>query len=104
MKRKVVMMGLAMIAGVPHAGHAKGVAKDNPAQSYSSWNTPYAPHFGEEGKLHPLLDHFSVPGVLPRRDRDAWRLEFAPPKAVSAADDPLSAKDKRMGITLKLDF
>jgi hypothetical protein len=104
MKRKVMMMGLAMVTGLPHAVCAKN-GKEYPAQTYSSWNTAYMPHYGVEGTAHPLMDHVSVASAMPgRRASDTWRLEFAPPLAVSNADDPLTAKDKRMGFSLKLDF
>lgn len=104
MKRKVMMMGLAMVTGLPHAVCAKN-GKEHPAQTYSSWNADYMPHYGIEGAARPLMDHVSVTGAAPgRRASDTWRLEFVPPVAVSSADDPLSAKDKRVGFSLKLDF
>jgi hypothetical protein len=104
MKRKVVMMGLAMIAGVPHAVWAKG-GKESLMQSYSSWNAPYMPHYGVAGSERPLMDHVSAPAALPGQGTsNTWRLEFAPPAAVSSADDPLTAQDKRVGFSLKLDF
>jgi len=102
MKRKVMMMGLAMVTGLPHAVFARN---EGPAQTYSSWNTSYMPHYGAEGAAKPLMDHVSVAGALPGQDiSNAWRLEFAPPTAVSSEDDPLTAKDKRVGFSLKLDF
>lgn len=104
MKRKVMMMGLAMVTGLPHAVCAKS-GKEDSAQVYSSWNTSYMPHYGVEGAARPLMDHVSVADGLPGPSKsNAWRLEFAPPMAVSRADDPLTAKDKRVGFNLKLDF
>ena len=104
MKRKVMMMGLAMVTGLPHAVCAKS-GSEGPAQTYSSWNTSYMPHYGAEGAAKPLMDHISVAGALPGQSTsNTWRLEFAPPVAVSNADDPLTAKDKRVGFSLKLDF
>ena len=104
MTPKIIMMGLAMITGLPHAAHARS-GKEDLAKAYSSWNTPYMPHYGIEGAAHPLMDHVSVPPPYPGRStRNAWRLDFAPPVAVLATDDPLSAKDKRVGFRLKLDF
>jgi len=104
MKRKVMMMGLAMVTGLPHAVCAESGNEDS-AQAYSSWNTSYMPHYGVEGAAKPLMDHVSVAGALPGRGiSNTWRLEFAPPPAVSRADDPLTAKDKRVGFSLNLDF
>jgi len=98
MKRKVMMMGLAMVTGLPPAVCAKS-GSEGWAQAYSSWNTSYMPHYGVEGAAKPLMDHVSVAGAL-----NTWRLELAPPTAVSSEDDPLTAKDKRVGFSLKLDF
>jgi len=104
MKRKVMMMGLAMVTGLPHAVCAKS-GNEGPAQTYSSWNTSYMPHYGAEGAAKPLMDHVSVAGALPGQGiSNTWRLEFVPPTAVSSEDDPLTANDKRVGFSLKLDF
>lgn len=104
MKRKVMMMGLAMVTGLPHAVCAKS-GKEDSAQAYSSWSTSYMPHYGVEGAARPLMDHVSVADALPGQStRNTWRLEFTPPTVVSRADNPLTAKDKRVGFSLKLDF
>jgi hypothetical protein len=74
-------------------------------QAYSSWNASYMPHYGLEGAAKPLMDHVSVASAPPAQGiSNRWRLEFTPPTAVSSADDPLMAKDKRVGFSLKLDF
>lgn len=105
MKRKLAMMSLAVIAGVPQFVYAKGVGRDGLAHAYRSWNSPYMPHYGSAGIAHPLLDHVSVSTVRASSDaHDAWRLEFAPPPAVAQSDDRLSAGEVRMGLSLKLDF
>jgi len=104
MKRKVMMMGLAMVTGLPHAV-CVGSGNEGPAQTYSFWNTSYMPHYGAEGAAKPLMDHISVAGAPPGQGiSNTWRLEFVPPTAVSSADDPLTANDKRVGFSLKLDF
>jgi len=104
MKRKVMMMGLAMVTGLPQAVCAKS-GKEDSAQAYTSWSTSYMPHYGVEGAAKPLMDHVSVAGALPGQSTsNTWRLEFAPPPAVSRGDDPLTARDKRVGFSLKLDF
>ena len=105
MKHRVVMMGLAVVAGVPHAVQAKGLGVESPTQSYSSWSAPYMPHYGTEASAHPLMDRLSVPAVLTQRSAsNEWRLELAPPPAVSGTDDPLTTGHKRVGVSLKLDF
>jgi len=103
MKRKVMMMGLAMVTGLPNAVCAMsgdGVS----SQVYSSWNTAYMPHYGEEGAAKPLMDHVSVANQPGQAISNTWRMEFAPPAAVATGDDPLSAGDKRLGFSLKLGF
>lgn len=102
MKRKVVMMGMAMMAGLPHAVCAKGPGKDGGALRQGFWDAPFMPHYSAEGKAHPLMDHLALP---PRpQTGNAWRVVFAPPAAVSGPDDPLASSDKRMGILFRLDF
>ncbi len=103
MKRKVMIVGLAMATGLPPAVCANS-GNEGLTQAYSSWNTSYMPHYGAEGAAKPLMDHVSV-ASLPGQDiSNTWRLEFAPPMPVFSADDPLGAKDKRVGFSLKLDF
>jgi hypothetical protein len=103
MKRKVMMVSLAMVTGLPHAVCAKS-GHEGSAQTYSSWNTSYMPHYSVEGAAKLLMDHVSVDGAPGQDISNTWRLEFAPPTTVSGADDPLTAKDKRVGFSLKLDF
>ena len=104
MKRKVMMMSLAMVTGLPNAVCAKS-GKEDSVQVNSSWNTSYMPHYGVEGAARPLMDHALVADGLPGPSKsNIWRLGFAPSMAVSRADDPLMAKDMRVGFSLKLDF
>lgn len=106
MKRKVMMMSLAMVTGLPHAVCAKS-GNEGSAQAYASWNASYMPHYGVEGAAKPLMDHISVDGARALAGQgisNTWRLEFTPPLAVSKADDPIMAKDVRAGFSLKLDF
>ena len=102
MKRKLMIVGLAMATGLPYAVCAD--SNEGLAQVYSSWNTPYMPHYGVEGAAKPLMDHVSVASPSGQGISNAWRLEFAPPMPAFSADDPLGAKDKRVGFSLKLDF
>ena len=102
MKRKVMMVGLAMVTGLPYA-----VGAEEPSQAYPSWNTSYMPHYGAEGAEKPLMDHVSVAGVSAPAGQgisNTWRLEFTPLPAISSGDDPVMAKDLRAGFSLKLDF
>lgn len=103
MKRKVMMVGLAMATGLPHAVFANS-GNAGSTQAHASWNTSYLPHYGAEGTAQPLMDHVSVASQPEQDIGNAWRLEFAPPMPVFSADDPLGAKDKRVGFRLKLDF
>lgn len=105
MKRKVMMMSLAMVAGLPHAVHARNGNEDS-TQPHASWNTAYMPHYGAEGAAEPLMDHVSVLAALPGRGiGNAWRLEFMPPAAASTDESaPQDARNTRLGFTLKLDF
>jgi hypothetical protein len=105
MKRKIMMMGLAMVTGLPQAVCARN-DKENSALAYASWNAAYRPHYGVAGaaQAQPLMDHASVSGAPGQGIVNTWRLELAPPVAVSRADDPLSANDKRVGFSLNLDF
>ena len=105
MKRKVLVMGLAMVTGLPQAVCARSGGEASVAPG-RFWNAAYMPHYGTEGATRPLMDHISVGSALPKRgEGNAWRLELTPPAAVSTADDrPLMANDRRLGFTLKLDF
>jgi hypothetical protein len=103
MKRKIMMVGFAMLTGLPHSICAKGFGKEEKLQAYPAWNTPYAPHYDSEGEAHPLMNHLTAP--VARNTANNWRLELAPPRADSAGtDNPLLGRDKRVGISLKLDF
>lgn len=95
MKRKVAMLGLAMMTGLPHAVSARGVSKE-----------AHVPYFGIEEVGFPMANSFSETDALPQQgSNDVWKLELAPPAAGSrSSDDPLTAKEKRVGVTLKLDF
>lgn len=105
MKRKIILMGLAMFTGLPNVALAKGIGRGDSGIAYASWNAPYVPHYGAEGITYPLMDHLSVAAVSPSRNTsNEWRLEFAPPATVSGVEDPMTAKDKRVGFSLKLDF
>lgn len=103
MKRKVMMMGLAMATGLPNAVCADS-GNEVSSQPNPSWNTSYMPHYGEEGATRPLMDHVSVASQPGQGISNTWRMEFAPPEAVAAGDDPLSGGDKRVGFSLKLGF
>ena len=103
MKRKFMFLGFAMLTGLPHAVCAKGFGKEENALSYASWNTPYSPHYGNEGAAHPLMDHLSA--AVARNADSNWKMELSPPRSNPAdVDNPLHARDKRFGISFKLVF
>lgn len=102
MKRKIMMVGFAVLTGLPHAICARGFGKEERPQSYPSWNTPYAPHYGSEGAARPLMDHLSAP--VARNAASNWRLELAPPRDTAGTDNPLLGRDKRVGISFRLEF
>ena len=107
MKRRAIMVGLAMITGLPHTLWAKS-GNGNASHAYFSWNTSYTPHYGAEGARKPLMDHISVAGAGTAAEldtRNTWRLEFSPPPpAVSNKDDPVSDTGMRAGFSLKMGF
>ncbi len=104
MKRKVALLGLAMMTGMPHAVCAKGIGKVNSTASDSYGVSSYLSRV--DGPTPPLMAHLSAPDPLMRRGTTSeWQVELAPPPAVShRSDDPLMARDKRVGVTFKLDF
>jgi len=106
MKRKILMMGFAMIAGLPQAVSAKGWGEEGQAQSYSTWNTPYVPHYGAEGAARPLMDHLAVPAGISRNvSSNNWKLGFTPPRAeATGTENPSVGTDKRLGVSLGLAF
>ena len=106
MKRKILMMGLAMMSGLPHAVYAKS-SSEGASQPYSSWNAAYMPHYGARGMAEPLLDHVSVAGVSTPGAQgisNTWRLEFTSPQSVSNSDNPIEDHGMRAGFSLTLDF
>jgi hypothetical protein len=106
MKRKLLMMSFAMMAGLPHAVFAKGGEKGFAAQSYASWNGAYMPHYGSEGAKYPLMDHLTAsPSASQDADANKWRLEFGLPRAdLMGVQDPSMGKGAGAGVSLKLDF
>lgn len=106
MKRKVAVLGLAMMTGLPHAVCAKGGGKEAYVPSHSSGGDAGVPHYGIEEVGFPQMKSLSGSDALPQQgSNDVWKLELAPPAAGSrSSDDPLTAKEKRVGVTLKLDF
>jgi hypothetical protein len=105
MKRKMIMMGFAMVAGLPQSLYANSWDKADQTQSYSSWNTPYVPHYNAEAEAHPLMDHLALPAGFSRHSSSSWKLELTPPRAEAAAPAyPLMDRDKRIGFGMRLAF
>jgi hypothetical protein len=47
----------------------------------------------------------SIPQALRQQNIvDTWQMEFVAPASAYRSDDPLTANDKRVGVTFKLDF
>lgn len=104
MKRKVMRVGLAMLTGLPCAVWAKGLAKEEGVQAYRGWNGPYAPHYGNEAALQPLMSHLAAP-VAEGLNSRPWRLQWSPPAVpVLERDSPMFGRDSRLGLSLKLNF
>jgi hypothetical protein len=106
MKRKVMMMSLAMAASLPNALYAKGGVGVS-EQAYFFSNAAYMPHYGLRGMAEPLMDHVSVGGVSApgvRGINNTWRLEFTPPQSVSNTDNPIADQGIRASLSLTLDF
>jgi hypothetical protein len=102
-KRKFLMLGFAMLTGLPHAVCAKGFGKEDGAVSYTAWNTPYSPHYGSEGEVYPLMDHLSA--NIARHAAGNWKIELSPPRIDQAdQENPIHGKDKRIGVSFKLSF
>jgi hypothetical protein len=104
MKREAVMLGLAMMTGLPHVANANGAGEDSASSAFSTTSSSYLLRYG--GGASPM-DHLSVSEILPQRFvGNEWQMKFmAPPAAYqSQSDNPLMANDKRVGVTFKLDF
>ena len=102
--RKIMMVGFAMLTGLPQAVLANGSGKQETTQAYSGWNSPYSPHYGIEGAKHPLLEHLSAP-VARNTPHNSWQLEPVPPRmVVTDSDNPLMDRARRVGFSLKLQF
>ena len=105
MKRKVAILGLAIMTGLPCVVFATGWGDGGPSKFALSEDDLQLQQHGAEGSVHRLMDRLSIPVALPQRNTvDAWQMEFVPPPSAYQADDPLTANDKRVGVTFKLEF
>jgi hypothetical protein len=100
MKRRIALVGMAILGGMPQAVGAKDIAA---AGAYAAASSTFAPRYRVDA---PLMDHFDPPALQPAgTGAEAWRLQLAPPPPPSAAaDDPLAATDKRFGFSLQRAF
>lgn len=105
MKRKLLMMSFAMMAGLPHSVFAKDAQRDV-VQAYPSWNGAYVPHYGSEGLAHPLMNHLDAHSSSARGEElNQWRLGFEQPQEnLMGAQEPVRGKGAQAGVSLKLDF
>jgi hypothetical protein len=105
MKRRVAILGLALITGLPRvaagAGWVNGSASDGslPVDGFESRQ------YGAQGSVYRLVAGPSIPQALRQQNIvDTWQMEFVAPRSAYRSDDPLTANDKRVGVTFKLDF
>jgi hypothetical protein len=125
MKRRLLLMSMAVAAGLPGWGFAKGMPKAVPGD-YEAWSGEYTPHYGKEGRAHPLMDHLEAsasnlatavrslsgaPSITsryvqpPRAGSEGWRLEFTtPPVQRGLIPEPSLENDRRMGLALRVSF
>jgi hypothetical protein len=105
MKRKVAMAGLVMLTGLPHVAVAGAAVKGSLPDGLLVVEEFQSPRYGTEGSVYRLMGRPSIPQALPQRNTvDAWQMEFVAPPSAYRSDDPLTANDKRVGVTFKLDF
>jgi hypothetical protein len=105
MKYKVAMLGLAMMIGLSHVTFAMEWGDGSLSKAALSEDDLQLPKHGADWSMHRLMDRLSIPVVFPQRNTvDAWQMEFVPPPSAYQSDDPLTANDKRVGVTFKLDF
>jgi hypothetical protein len=105
MKHKVAMLSLAIMIGLPHVTFAMEWGDGSLLKAALSEDELQLPQHGAEWSVDRLMGRLSIPVVFPQRNTvDTWQMEFVPPPAAHQSDDPLTANDKRVGITFKLDF
>ncbi len=105
MNRKVAMLGVAMMAGIPHVAGADDLKRTTAFTDYSFGSVGFDPRYGVDVARHPFMEHLSMVPVPPTHDgTHSWQLGLAPPPMADRADDPLMGRDKRVGVTLKLNF
>lgn len=105
MKRKFAVLSLAIMTGLTNVVFATGWGDGALSKFVLSADDLQSPQHGAEGSVHRLMDRLSIPVDLPQRNTvDAWQMEFVPPPSAYQSDDPLTANDKRVGVTFKLDF
>lgn len=105
MKRKIAIVGLALISALSQVAVAAGSANGSMSDASLALDVPGSPQHGAEGSVYRLEGRPSIPQGLPQRNTvDAWQMEFVAPPSAYRSDDPLTANDKRVGVTFKLDF
>jgi hypothetical protein len=129
MKRKFLLMSMAVLAGLPGWGFAKGMPKQTAADvvgDYEAWGGEYTPHYGKEGREHPLMDHLdatasnlasavrslsgapSVASGYAQRSgsgNGGWKFEFTtPPIQAGLIPEPSWENDRRIGLAVRVSF
>lgn len=106
MKSRIMRVGFVLLSGLPLAVCAKDFSEKEKTHAFSFGSGSYMPHFGNERAASPLMDHLSAPVSLAGMPR-ANVLQFGVASSRSEAtdaDNPLNAREKPVGLTLKLQF
>jgi hypothetical protein len=109
MKRRFLVLGMAIMAGMPGMAFAKSTPKEGGIRDYTAWNSVYSPHYGRMAAAHPLMDHMEawVSRAAQRSGGEikAVRLEFNVPEvAHGLIPEPALENDRRIGVALRFTF
>jgi hypothetical protein len=124
MKRKAMLMGAALIAGVPAGALAKSeVGGGERTIPRLTWESAYSPHYGPLGAARPWMEHLEATGAIryfggivesvrthlasPAGSPGAgWRLDFSMPRIVlPSSSEPEDVRPgRRLGITVSFSF
>jgi hypothetical protein len=106
MKSKLMTVGFILLGGLPLSLCARDFSEKEKAHAFSFGNGLYVPHFGDERAVHPLMEHLSAPVSVAGSPRaNVWQFGLASTRnETTEAENPLTARDKPVGLTLKLQF
>jgi hypothetical protein len=106
MKSGIIRVGFVLLSGLPLGVCAKDFSDREKLHAFSFGNGLYMPHFGDERAVHPLMEHLSAPASVAGSPRaNVWQFGLASTRSeATEAENPLNARDKPIGLTLKLQF